>query len=150
MNVSSLLLEQWGSDSPPIIIKPVGMAWMHKVKYKGINRWTLRIVCLSFVPKVRQCSAYCCYHCDSLLMVQDLSKQQKLHPKKLGWSNRYLYIYHSGLTTSVVALWGQLSRVSFPRPSNVHETGFPHDVAISFEWHRSLRLSASLLCKHCS
>ena len=27
---------------------------------------------------------YCSYHCESLLMVQDLSKQQKFHPKKLG------------------------------------------------------------------
>ncbi len=58
------------------------MAWIHQ--YKEINRWTLKSnnVC-GFVPQVRQQSAHCCYHCESLLILQDLSKQQKLRQKNV-------------------------------------------------------------------
>ena len=67
---------RWGSDS--FSIKTVGMPWMYKCQLcKGsIGERSRRIVCMAFVPEVRQYSVYLLnMECESLLMKTTISSQ---------------------------------------------------------------------------
>ncbi len=75
------------------------------LKYEAINRRTIRwIVCVSFVPEVKQCSAYCCYHCDSLLITGSV-KTTKASSQK-SWDDPTDICTFTALA-SQLALWGQ-------------------------------------------
>ena len=107
----------WDGGLIALLYKTCWMTWMHK--YKGINWWTLRwIVCVSFVPKPTDYALRVCVlllpipfmHCDCLLMVQDLSKQQKLFirsSKKIGMIQQIFVHLRFTALGSQLASWGQ-------------------------------------------
>ena len=84
---------QWGSDSSPIYVKAVGIAWMY---YNGsIGERSRAIACVAFL-KSDNTLVYCCYH----WWYRICQNNKSLIPPKMGWAHSFVFVFFCFCTIS--------------------------------------------------